>query len=216
MPGIWLEVDDARLALRPSALLKGRIVVTELGARRVALDRTPDSPTPAASEPFTLPQLPELPSFLPRIRVRSLTGRHLELGAPILGQAASFTLDGRAGTGADGRSATAELHARRTDGPSARLDLGTTLSLPDWALRLDLTGSETGGLVAAVTGRPEAGDLNLALHGDGPLADWHGRLDAGRPATRPCGLALRLGYGERKHLGLDGTADLAEAFFRPG
>ena len=67
--GVWLEVDDARLALRASALLKGRIVVTELGARRVALDRTPDSPTLAASEPFTLPQLPELPSFLPRIRV---------------------------------------------------------------------------------------------------------------------------------------------------
>ena len=151
----------------------------------MALDRTPESPTPAASEPFTLPQLPKLPSFLPRIRVQSLTVGSLELGAPILGQAASFTLDGRAGTGADGRSATAELHARRTDGSSARLDLGATLGLPDSALRLDLTGSETGGLVAAVTGRPEAGDLNLALHGDGPLADWHGRLDAGRPATRP-------------------------------
>src|SRR3954463_5332451 len=63
--GVWLEVDDARLALQPSALLKGRIVVTEWGARGVALARTPDSRPPAASEPYTLPQLPKLPSFLP-------------------------------------------------------------------------------------------------------------------------------------------------------
>ena len=98
---------------------------------------------------------------------------------------------------------------------SARLDLGTTLTLPDWALRLDLTGSETGGLVAAVTGRPEAGDLNFALHGDGPLADWHGRLVLDAQQLARVDLALRLGYGERKHLGLDGTADFARGLVPP-
>ena len=66
--GVWLEVEDARLALRPAALLKGRIVVEELGARRVTLARPPESPGPVASEPFTLPQLPQLPTFLPRRR----------------------------------------------------------------------------------------------------------------------------------------------------
>lgn len=214
--GVWLEVDDARLAIRPSALLRGRIVVEEVGARRVAVDRPPEPPAPVANEPFTLPPLPSLPSYLPRLRIQSLTVSSLELGMPILGQAASFTLDGRAGTGADGQTATAELHARRIDGPAASLDLGATLGLPDTTLRLDLTGSETGGLLAAATGRPDAGDLDLALRGEGPLADWRGRLDLDAQNLVRIGLALRLGYGERKQLGLDGTADLAQGLLPPG
>src|SRR4051812_14731287 len=213
--GAWLEVDDAHLAIRPSALLRGRIVVEELGARRVALDHVPESPGPAAGRPFTLPELPRLPSFLPQVRVRSLTVGSLELGAPVLGHAANFTLDGRAGVGGHGQTATAEFQARRIDGPPARLDLRAMLGLRDRTLRLDASGSETGGLLAAVTGRPQAGDLDLALHGDGPLADWHGRLELDAQHLARIGLALRLGDGEHKHLGLDGTADVAQGLLSP-
>ena len=41
--GVWLEVDDARLEVRPAALLRGEIAVEQVGARRVALNRLPPS-----------------------------------------------------------------------------------------------------------------------------------------------------------------------------
>src|SRR5687767_920174 len=36
--GPWLEVDDARLELAPTALLRGEVVVRQVGARRVAVN----------------------------------------------------------------------------------------------------------------------------------------------------------------------------------
>src|SRR5689334_9004842 len=61
--GIWLEVDDAALRVRPAALLRGAVEIETVGARRVALDHLP--PSPPSDEPFALPQLPQLPRSLP-------------------------------------------------------------------------------------------------------------------------------------------------------
>src|SRR5262245_3482649 len=41
--GVWLEIEDARVDLVPSALLHAEIAIGDVGARRVALHRLPSS-----------------------------------------------------------------------------------------------------------------------------------------------------------------------------
>ena len=215
--GAWLEVDDARLKVKPAALLRGEIAVEHVGARRVALNRLPHSaPEPAPAAPFSLPPLPKLPSGLPRVAIERLFVDAIELGAPVLGEAATFALEGHVGTGPEGDRAGARVMLRRTDQPTAQLDLTASLDLPTRTLSVDLQASETGGLLAAATGRPEAGALRLALTGDGPLSGWQGKLAVNAEGLAELDLAVELAYAERKRLSLTGALDAAPGALPPG
>jgi translocation and assembly module TamB len=205
--GVWLEVNDARVKLNPGALLKGRVHVEEAGARRVAVDHLPPSgpEPPPSDEPFRLPEAPELPEALPTARLDRLHVDRIEVGAPVLGEAAVFSLEGRGGTDEAGKTADATLALRRTDEATASLDLAAKLDLATRRLGISLKGDETGGLLAAATGRPEAGPLRLSLEGDGPLDDWRGRLlvDAERLARLET--TLDLAYASTRRVRVDGT-----------
>ncbi|MDX6750038.1 translocation/assembly module TamB domain-containing protein [Geminicoccaceae bacterium 1502E] len=206
--GAWLEVDGARVKLAPSALLGSRVVVEQVGAERVALQRLPPAAPaaepPAEDRPFELPILPELPESLPSFEIGKLEVGRIELGAPVLGQPATFRLEGSAGSGPEGRRLTADLDLRRIDQETAALTLDATLDLAERRLALDVQGSETGGLLAAATGRPEAEGLTLRLQGDGPLADWRGRLDLDAEKLATLDTELAFGWQELPRLALDG------------
>ncbi|MFO1049498.1 MAG: translocation/assembly module TamB domain-containing protein [Geminicoccaceae bacterium] len=203
--GVWLTVEDARLRIRPAALLRGAVEIETVGARRLALDHLP--PSPPSDESFTLPGLPQLPRSLPTVAVDRLYLDTLALGAPVLGQAAEFSLAGRASTGGDG--ARLDLDLTRTDQPTARASLAARLDLTTQRLHLDLQGKETGGLLAAATGRPGAGDLTLALQGEGPLADWRGRLDLDAQRLAKAGFDLELAHADAWRASLTGVLDAA-------
>lgn len=203
--GVWLTVEDARLRVRPAALLHGAVEIEAVGARRVVLDHLP--PSPPSDEPFALPGLPQLPRSLPTVAVDRLYLDTLALGAPVLGQAAEFSLAGHGATGADG--VQVDLDLTRTDQPTARASLAAGLDLATQRLRLHLRGSETGGLLAAATGRPDAGDLTLALQGEGPLADWRGRLDLDAQRLAKAGFDLELAHAEAWRAALTGALDAA-------
>ena len=204
--GPWLEVEDARVALAPADLLHGRITVREIGAARVALDRLPPSaPKQPSSQPFRLPQLPRLPSSLPAVAVDRLHVDRLEVGKPVLGQAAVFNLEGHAGTGADGRHVEAALDLRRIDQATATLRAKVGLELPSQRLAVDVQGQETGGLLAAATGRPQAGALHLSLAGTGPLDDWQGRLLVDAEHLARLETRLDLAYASTHEIRVDST-----------
>ena len=215
--GYWLTVEDARLRIRPAALLRGLIDVETIAAARVALDRLPAEVPPVEPEPpFSLPELPGIPPILARIDVERLEVERVELGAAVLGEPAVFRLTGAAGGIASGPSLEAQLDLRRIDEPTAGLDLAILLDPATDTLRLDLAGSETGGLLAAMSGRPEAGALRLSLAGDGPLSAWKGRLDLDAERLAKLGLDLALAYTpDRKQLGITGGLDLASGVLPP-
>ena len=190
---------------------RGEVAVRQVGARRVALHRLPPAaPPPQPEPPFSLPKLPELPGSLPQVAIDRLFVDALELGQPVLGEAATFALDGNATTGADGRRAQAR--ACRCAGriePTAELGLAAGLDLAAQSLSIDLTGSETGGLLAAVSGRPEAGALRLSLKGQGPLSGWQGRLAVDAERLAKLDLAVDLAYADQKRLAVTGALDAA-------
>ena len=171
--GVWLDVEDLRIAASPRALLRARLEVDELSAGRVALHRLP-----AEDDPGDAGLLPELPSSLPPVIIRSLAVDHLAVGAAVLGEDAVFGLSGRLGTGDAGRVVNATLDLQRQDEDTARASLQARLHMADRTLALHLQATETGGLLAALTGRAGAGDFTLELAGEGPLDGWKGDLRA--------------------------------------
>ena len=97
-------------------------------------------------------------------------------------------------TGAAGRTVNVTLDLHRTDQATARASLQARLHLAERTLALDLRATETGGLLAGLTGRPTAGNFALDLIGDGPLEDWHGdlRLEAAGVARADARIVLAL------------------------
>jgi translocation and assembly module TamB len=205
--GTWLEVDNARVRVSPTDLLAGRVVVREAGAERVALDRLPasvPSPTPEAksTEPFKLPELPE---SLPVVQVDRLYVDQLQLGRAVAGQEAEFKLDGKAGTGSDGRHVGATLDLVRTDQATASLSLVAKADLAAKNAALKLQADETGGLLAGITGRPEAGALHVSLDGEGPLSDWQATLKAEAEKLASLDAKLTLALEGQPGIDLDGS-----------
>ena len=204
--GTWLEVDNVRVKVSPSRLLAGEIHVEEAGAARVAVHRAPDlaealedlpEPAPAPpDEPFSLPEPPTLPESLPRVVVDRLFVERIEIGEALIGQDAVFDLEGTATTGPEGRRAEARLDLTRIDEATASLRLEALLDLATERINIELEGSETGGLMAALTGEPEAGDLTLRLTGDGPLSDWQADLRFAIENLVEAEADLALAYGD--------------------
>ena len=175
--GVWLKAENIDFDWSPSALLSGRIRIEEIGAARVELLRPPlgenAPPEPPSDEPFRLPELPE---SLPPLTVERLAVPDLDLGEAVLGEAASFSLEGSIRGSDDGDQVVAKLDLERTDRPSASASLEATAVLDPPTLDLALNAREGGGMVAALAGRPEIGDVDISLEGSGPLDGWSGRL----------------------------------------
>ncbi len=215
--GHWLEIDGARFHLVPSALLYLKVEIAAVGAERVALNRLPPSaPTREPPEPFTLPSLPELPKSLPvAVDVPRIFVDRLDLGQPVIGQAAAFRIDGHARTNETANRLTADLRIDRIDQPTADTRLALDADLAGSALGLRLKANETGGLLAAVSDRPEAGELHLDLGGKGPLADWRGRLALEAQGLASLETDLELGLADLPRIGIDGRLDVAPGVLPP-
>jgi translocation and assembly module TamB len=87
-----------------------------------------------------------------------------------------FTLLGELTTSEDARVVSLSVDLDRTDEDTAQASIESRLDLARRELTLDLSASETGGLLAAVLGQADAGDFTLELAGHGPLDDWQGEL----------------------------------------
>ncbi len=183
--GVWLEVEGARLAWDPLALLGRAAHVTLLAADRVALHRLPEAgPDPVPAEPPgpLIPQLPQLPLD---IRLDRLEVARIEIGPALAGEAAALRLGGNATL--DGTGLVAALDVNAIDAEDA---IGLEASLRPGTGRLfarvTLRGV-AGGPVARIAGlAARAPSLDLELDGPAEAAALRLRADAG------AGLSARL------------------------
>ena len=162
--GPWLEVEGARLAWDPLALLRGEARVTLLAAERVALHRLPPSDPNAPPSPPG-PLLPELPSLPVAIALERLEVRRIEIGESLAGQAATLRATGAARL--EDAGLTAELAAETPDSATL-LALDATLRPAKGPLQARLRLRDAaGGLVGRLLGLPER-PTELDLTWDGP------------------------------------------------
>ncbi len=170
--GKWLTIAGLDVDWHPWSLLHRTLDIETLKLTGVDLARLPQSPSaPDAAADSTDGTSFDLPLA---VRVGRLSADEIALGAPVLGQAARFTLAGEAGRRDDG-SLSARLDLVRLDGPEARLLAALRYNPADGRLSAQIDASEApGGLLAGVLERPDLPRTELRLHGEGPLADWHG------------------------------------------
>lgn len=216
--GDWLEIDGARLRLVPSALLDREVEIAAIGAERIALNRLPppSAPVPEPPQPFALPSVPRPPKSLPvAVDVPRIFVDRLELGQPVIGQAAAFKIEGHARANEVANRLTAVLHLDRVDQATADARLALDADLAAETLDLSVTVNETGGLLAAVSDRPEAGELHLDLGGQGPLADWRGRLALEAQNVMRLKSDLELGLAKLPRVGLAGRLEMALGVLPP-
>lgn len=169
--GAWLRADELILDWNPSALFGGRLEVELLRVGTLALERLPP-PGPETTETTDSGGLPELPFA---IEVASLEIGSIDLAEAVLGIPARLRLDAAAAADAD--TARLDLALTREDAEGF-LKADLLWNRADERLSLDLTAQEPrGGLATRLMALPELPSLDLALQGEGSLADWQGRLD---------------------------------------
>lgn len=168
--GVWLEIDDVELDWSRLALLRGRVAVNKLGAKRVALLRRPEAaPQPRAlpqaeAQPFSLPELPVA------IQVAELAFPQITFDPAVFGQAAELSLAGSLDL-ARGNLNT-RLDIERLDGPGGALKLAAGFSNASRRLDVDLDLREPeGGIVATLMRIEGTPPIHLTAKGSGPLSD---------------------------------------------
>jgi translocation and assembly module TamB len=172
--GVWLTLEDVAVQWNRRALLRGAIEVEELRASLIDLPRlplpVPDAAPAPEAKPFALPDLPA------SLNIGQMAIERVALGAPVLGEAADFSLTGAASL-ADG-AGNATLAARRIDGPRASFDILASYANETRALNIDLDLSEAeDGLLSGLMNLPGRPSVELAVAGDGVLSDFSATLD---------------------------------------
>ncbi|MGH6913001.1 MAG: hypothetical protein ACREH3_04775, partial [Geminicoccales bacterium] len=203
--GVWLEAEHARFAWSPAELLRGRLAIEDFSVGQVEVARLPESPEQQQpEEPF---RLPELPRWMPAVSVQHLGIGRLDLAQPVLGEAASFTLAGKLAAAEQARNAALELELHRVDEPTARAAVQAIVGFDPASLQLTARAEEEGGLLALVTGWPEAKALAAHLSGSGPLDAWSGQLEIDARGLGQVHAAL--GVETLSRLRLNGTIEAA-------
>jgi translocation and assembly module TamB len=200
--GVWLTVENAAVDLDLGALLRGTARIERVAAGHILVARAPLPATqsaPPSNEPFRLPHLPV------GVELGSLSVPALDLGAPLLGEPASFKLDG-----------TASLHGGRAGVDLSLIRLGAAqgnatvkLALDDQTLDLDLEAVDSSGELLAKLD-PDAGrqPLTLVLKGRGPLTGWQGRLDGTAGDSSKLGADLTLALNQGWAASIKGNAQI--------
>jgi translocation and assembly module TamB len=174
--GTWLAVEDAGLRWSFTSLLKGRLRIDDLAARRIAVLRAPAPGGEAsAAGGGGLTGLPV------GVELRSFAIEELHLGAALAGADSDWKVSGHALLPADLAEGKLVLRAERTDA-SGQLaaDIGFDLGRETIDGQLSVTEGQ-GGLVATLLERPDlaAMSLRLAVRGDARSGSGELTLAAG-------------------------------------
>ncbi|GLS86291.1 translocation/assembly module TamB [Cypionkella aquatica] len=167
--GIWLTLRDVTLDWSRSSLLSGAVVVNELTAGEIILDRLPvgeaATPSPEASS-FALPELPV------SVEIGEIAAKRIVLGPSVLGTGLEASL--QASLSLSGGEGKGSIDLVRTDsGPAGKVVLTASYANATQQLSIDLAAEEAAGGIASVKlGLPGAPSVALTVKGAGPVSDF--------------------------------------------
>ena len=177
--GIWLRLDKARLVWsRTALLLHQRLEVDRLEVGKLQILRRPlpsEQPVAESDKPI-LPQLPV------KIEIKAFALKQLELGAPVVGQAARLGASGGASLGNPSEGLKLDFEAHRLDAPGTlTAQLALVPKTQDLTLKLEAQ-EPAGGLLVHALKVPGLPPVSLDLNGSGTLDAFAAQLafDAGK------------------------------------
>lgn len=171
--GVWLSLQNVKLVWTRSALLRGQLEVESLTADQLDIPRLPvaenEGMPDAEAAPFRLPDLPVA------INIATFSIRQINLGAPVLGEAAQLGV--KASARYSEAVANIDIDATRTDGKQGAFAVKANLDRTDDLLDLlvHLTEDQQG-IVSRLLTLPGQPSLELSVNGSGPLDDFRSDL----------------------------------------
>jgi len=205
--GIWLDVADAALQWNRSALVSGRIEISEISAARVTVLRAPVAEPSNDLVPIRRFTLPELPVS---IELGALRLDEVVIDAALMGQSVRAGVSGRARLEAG--AGEAQLQIDRLDDVAGRFALQAAFANSTRMLSLDLVAQEAaGGLAVTVLGVPGAPEAALRVQGEGPIDTFEADITLDTDGQRRVGgqFALQTALPGVSHaLRLDLSGDL--------
>ena len=164
--GVWITIHDGAIGWNRSALLAGRVEISEMRAAEIELPRAPGAAGPSAeASGFSLPELPV------SVDIGSIRADRVVLGEALFGAAAVVRLNGT--THLEGGEGTAEIAIERIDGPRGTLSMTGRYANATREATLDLLVAEgANGIAASLLGLPGRPSIELAVHGDGVIDDF--------------------------------------------
>lgn len=166
--GVWITIRNGAIQWNRSALFARRIDIQELSAEEILLPRLPKGegkdPTPEVRE-FALPTLPV------GISIARLAAGRVDLGQPVIGEAAVVSVNGAMNLA--GGEGAAQLAIERVDGKRGTFAVDAGFSNATTVLRLDVRLDEAeGGLFANLVGLHGRPAVQAEIRGEGPLRDF--------------------------------------------
>ncbi|WP_347311722.1 translocation/assembly module TamB domain-containing protein [Defluviimonas sp. SAOS-178_SWC] len=164
--GVWLTIRDGAIGWNRTALLSGRVEISEMTAAEIELPRRPSAGKPAAeASGFSLPELPVA------VQIGSIHANRVVLGEALFGAAAEVTLDGTMQL--ERGEGSADLSVSRIDGRDGRVSLTGSYANATRKATLDLlVAEEADGIAANLIGLPGTPSIELAVHGAGVIDDF--------------------------------------------
>ncbi|HEV8679677.1 MAG TPA: translocation/assembly module TamB domain-containing protein, partial [Stellaceae bacterium] len=206
--GVWLVLQRADITLSATALFAGRVDIRNLTVAAIEVQRPPQATAPAGPAESIFERL-RLPSLPVDVAVQRFAVERLALGAGVLGEPVEATLAGAAVL--SGESARLILDLHRTDGQPGRIDLRAGLSGTPPVLGVRLTAEEPGGLLLArLLHRDDRPPLVASFAGEGPLAQWHGKLEASAGSLARVDFDVLLAGGRDTVVTIGGVAAVAQ------
>lgn len=202
--GEWLVMEDLVLQWTRAALLRGRVDVEKLGARRIAILRKPiaENTAPSAeAEPLSF-KLPELPVS---IEISELAADVIELGPDFLGEPVSAQVFGDVTLKRGALDTT--VNAVRTDDKNGRFLVRIALDETNGELGLNLIADEAGdGIAARLLDLPGRPSVWLEIEGQDPLTDFTANVTLETDEQPRLTGAVRLTADEAGEDGEDGVS----------
>ncbi len=168
--GSWITLRNLSLGWSRSALLSGEVLVTELSAGEIILERIPtaaDSAVPATEgAAFALPELPV------SVKIGRIAADRIVLGESILGEG----VEGKAVASVSLVSGEGKIVLnldRLDDGPEGHfaLDIGYSNASGQLSVSLDAQ-EQADGIAVRLLSVPGAPSARLTIEGSGPLDDF--------------------------------------------
>ncbi len=206
--GPWLRAEGLELRWSPWPLLAGRLDVTSLTARSLAVLRLPatpegEAPAQAAPEPA-----PAEPLRLPRVRIRELALDEVFLAAAVVDRDLRLAVRSSLRPVPGGLALALDTASR--DGRPDRISLNATLARDLSALALDLRADEApGGFLGWTLGLDDHIPLSVSLAGSGGPDRWSGAFAFSAPGALDVAVNLDLEDAHGLILRGDGRVVLA-------
>ena len=196
--GVWLTMEGIVLDWNRAQVLRGRIDINQFSAERIEMPRMPVPPEGLAAlpapeaKPFSLPDLPV------SIDIGRIAAPEVDIGRPVLGQAAVLSLTGAARLAEGGGSAEIDLAAQRTDDAAGLFRIAADYDAAAETARIDVILQEgPGGIAANALDLPGAPSVELRVQGEGATRDLETRIVlATDGAPRLSGTVALLGAAE--------------------